>query len=80
LAEEKLDGPEIIGPPVIPPEAFKSRRADVVVLNDAAWSIIQAQRGLVPIWLFPYRGRQVSTMNITAWRRAAQRVIHGSGR
>jgi hypothetical protein len=80
MAEEKLDGPEIIGPPAIPPEAFKSRRAHAVVLNDAAWSIIQAQRGLVPIWLFPYRGRQVSTMNNTAWQRAAQRVVHGSGR
>lgn len=65
---------------VIPPEAFKSRRAHVVVLNDAAWSIIQAQRGPVPISLFPHRGRQVSTMNNTAWQRAAQRVVHGSGR
>ena len=55
---------------VIPPEAFKSRRAHVVVLNDAAWSIIQAQRGLDPIWVFPYRGRHVSTMNNTAWQRA----------
>ena len=55
---------------VIPPEAFKSRRAHVVVLNDAAWSIIQAQRGLDPIWVFPYRGRHVNTMNKTAWQRA----------
>lgn len=30
---------------VIPPEAFKSKRAHVVILNDAAWSIVQAQRG-----------------------------------
>jgi integrase len=55
---------------VIPPEAFKSRRAHVVVLNDVAWSIVQAQRGLDPIWVFPYRGRHVSTMNNTAWQRA----------
>ena len=55
---------------VIPPEAFKSRRAHVVVLNDVAWSIVQAQRGLDPIWVFPYRGRHVRTMNNTAWQRA----------
>ena len=42
---------------VIPPEAFKSKRAHVVILNDAAWSIVQAQRGLDPIWVFPHRGR-----------------------
>jgi integrase len=57
---------------VIPPEAFKSKRAHVVVLNDTAWSIVQAQRGLHPIWVFPYRGRRVSTMNNTAWQRARQ--------
>ena len=55
---------------VIPPEAFKSRRAHLVVLNDAAWSIVQAQRGRDPIWVFPYRGRHVSTVNNTAWQRA----------
>jgi integrase len=57
---------------VIPPEAFKSKRAHVVVLNDAAWSIVQAQHGLHPIWVFPYRARRVSTMNNTAWQRARQ--------
>src|SRR6266852_4981105 len=40
--------------------------------NDAAWSIVQAQRGLHPIWVFPYRGGRVSTMNNTAWQRARQ--------
>ena len=29
---------------VIPPEAFKSKRPHVVILNEVAWSIIQAQR------------------------------------
>jgi integrase len=53
---------------VIPPEAFKSRRAHVVILNDVAWSIIESQRGLHPIWVFAYRGKRVSTMNNTAWQ------------
>ncbi len=51
---------------VIPPEAFKSKRAHVVILNDAAWSIVRAQRGLDPIWVFPCRGQRMSTMNNTA--------------
>jgi integrase len=55
---------------VIPPEAFKSKRAHVVILNDAAWSIIEEQRGKHPVWVFPYRGKPVSTMNNTAWQRA----------
>jgi integrase len=40
---------------VIPPEAFKSKRAHVAILNDAAWSIIEEQRGKDPIWVFPHR-------------------------
>ena len=59
---------------VIPPEAFKSRRPHVVILNDAAWSIVQAQRGLHPIWVFPYRGGPITSMNNTAWQSARHRV------
>jgi len=59
---------------VIPPEAFKSKRAHVVILNDVAWSIIQAQRGQHPIWVFPYRDTRVATMNNTAWQRARREV------
>ncbi len=55
---------------VIPPEAFKSKRAHVVILNDIAWSIIQAQRGRDRIWVFHYRGQRVRTMNNSAWQRA----------
>lgn len=55
---------------VIPPEAFKSKRSHVIILNDVAWSIIEAQRGKDPIWVFTYRGKPVSTMNNTAWQRA----------
>ena len=59
---------------VIPPEAFKSKRAHVVILNDVAWSIVESQRGKDPIWVFPYRGKAVATMNNTAWQRARQEV------
>lgn len=41
---------------VVPAHEFKSRRPHVVILNDAAWSIIETQRGKHPVWVFPYRG------------------------
>jgi integrase len=59
---------------VIPPEAFKSKRAHVVILNDAAWSIVQTQRGKHPIWVFPYKGNAVRTMNNTAWQKARRAI------
>jgi integrase len=59
---------------VIPPEAFKSKRSQVIILNDVAWSIIQAQRGKHPIWVFPYRGGAIDTMNNTAWQSARRKV------
>ncbi len=62
--------PEVGSVFVIPPEASKSGRAYVVILNDTAWSIIETQRRLHPLWVFPYRGKQASTMN-TTWRGSA---------
>lgn len=59
---------------VIPPEEFKSRRPHVVVLNDAAWSIVQAQRGKHPRWVFPYRGGRIKHMNTGAWKRVRRQV------
>ena len=55
---------------VIPPEAFKTKRAHVVILNDVAWSIIKSQRGKHPIWVFPYRGRRIGKMNNNGWQQA----------
>ena len=55
---------------VIPPEAFKTKRPHVVILNDVAWSTIETQRGKHPIWVFPYRGRRIGTMNNNGWQQA----------
>jgi len=55
---------------MIPPEAFKTKRPHVVILNDVAWSIIESQRGKHPIWVFPYRGRRIGTMNNNGWQEA----------
>jgi integrase len=60
---------------VIPPEAFKTRRAHVVILNDVAWSIIEARRGKHPIYVFTHRSKRVGTINGTAWQRV--RREHG---
>ena len=59
---------------VVPPDAFKSRRPHVVILNDIAWSIVQSQRGKHPIWVFPYRGKPIGTMNNTAWQSVRRAV------
>jgi integrase len=59
---------------VIPPEAFKTKRPHVVILNDVAWSIINAQRGLHPIWVFPFRGRRIDRMNNNGWHQARRQA------
>ena len=59
---------------VVPPEAFKTKRPHVVVLNDVAWSIIETQRGKHPIWVFPYRSRCIGTMNNNGWQQARREV------
>lgn len=51
-------------------DAFKAKRAHVVILNDVAWSVVQAQRGRHAIWVFPYRGRRIGTMNNNGWQQA----------
>ena len=59
---------------VIPPEAFKTKRPHVVILNDVAWSVIESQRGKHPIWVFPYRGRRVGKMNNNGWQQARREI------
>jgi len=46
----------------------------LVVLNDVAKSVIEAQRGKDATWVFTYQGRAVSKMNDTAWKRARIRA------
>ncbi|MCW5657105.1 MAG: tyrosine-type recombinase/integrase [Burkholderiaceae bacterium] len=59
---------------VIPAEAVKTKRPHVVILNDAAWSIIQTLRGQHAVWVFTYRGRPVRSMNNNGWQRARRDV------
>ena len=69
---------------VIPPAEFKTNRTHVLILNDAAWSIVEACRGLHPDFVFTYRRERVknhhlapamdykpvATMNNTAFQNA----------
>jgi integrase len=51
----------------------KNREERLVVLNDVAKSVIDGQRGLHPVWVFPYEGRALHRMNDSAWRKARKR-------
>lgn len=73
---------------VIPPEAYKAKRAHVLVLNDVAWNIVQRQRGRHPDYVFVWRRERVKnldqtpamefarigTMNNTGWQTARKAV------
>lgn len=52
----------------------KNREERLVVLNDVARSVIRKQRGLDPVWVFPYEERALHRMNDTAWRSARKRA------
>jgi len=73
---------------VIPAEFYKTARKHVLVLNDTAWRIVQAQRGRDEEFVFVYRRERVKnfdrepamayhrvgTMNNTAWQNARDDV------
>lgn len=77
---------------VIPSAEFKGKRDHVLILNDVAWSIVQAQRGVHDDFVFVYRRervknldqspamayRPVQTMNNTGFQSA--RAAAGLGR
>lgn len=55
----------------IPRENVKGRkRGRVLVLNTVAQSVIETQRGKDDVYVFPYRGHRIETMNNNAWQRA----------
>lgn len=70
---------------VIPAAEFKGKRDHVLVLNDAAWKIVEACRGKHEEYVFTYRPpakkepggrrkelprRRIGTLNNTGWQRA----------
>lgn len=73
---------------VVPAAEFKGKRNHVLILNDVAWSIVEACRGQHPEFVFVYRRervknfdqapampfQRVGTMNNTGWQRAREAV------
>lgn len=59
---------------IIPSEYYKTAVNHVVILNDAAWRIIEAQRGQHPDFVFTYRGHRVDTMNNNGWQHARAKI------
>lgn len=59
----------------IPRESVKGRKRDrILVCNSVAQSVVESMRGKHPVYVFPYRGDRIETMNNTAWRRARREV------
>ena len=57
-----------------PNSGVKNRYDRLVVLNAVARSVIEGQRGLHPLWVFPHRGRPVDRMTQRPWRLARSRA------
>lgn len=47
----------------------------VVVCNAVAQRVIEAQRGKSDLWVFPYRGRNVVTMNNNGWQDGRRKAV-----
>ncbi len=54
--------------------AVKGRADRVIVLNDIAKSVVDSQRGVHPTHVFAYRGKPMTRMNNTGWRKAWERA------
>lgn len=63
---------------VVPASKFKTARPHVLILNDRAWAIVEAQRGKHPTHVFCWSSagelKPVRRINNTAWRNARKRV------
>lgn len=64
---------------VIPAAEFKGKRNHVLILNDVAWSIVEACRGQHPEFVFVYGGLghklgRIDTMNNNGWQKARASV------
>lgn len=64
---------------VIPASEFKGQRDHVLILNDAAWNIVEASRGQHPVFVFVHKARghelgRLGTINNTGWQNARSAV------
>ena len=59
---------------IIPAQHVKNRQDRLVVLNDFASQVIEARRGLHPVFVFTYQNKALTRMLNSAWRRARRQV------
>ncbi len=59
---------------LIPGQRVKNGDERLVILNRIARSVVEAQRGLHPTYVFHYRGKPVKNMLTTGWRQARTKV------
>ena len=59
---------------IIPSEHVKNREERLVVLNNVAKSVIDSVRGQHPEYVFTYRGKPISRMLRSAWKKARIRA------
>lgn len=48
----------------------KNKEDQIVVLNSVAYSEIESQRGVHPIYVFPFKSKRLERMHTTAWENA----------
>jgi integrase len=59
---------------ILPEEITKNGEERVLVLNRVARNVLEAQRGRHPEYVFSFRGRPLTRMNNTSWRKARRRA------
>ena len=62
------------GHALVHPDESKTNRAIPVPLNKQARSIVQAQKGKNPVYVFTYQDRPVTRCNNHAWQKALKRA------
>lgn len=59
---------------IIPDKHVKNRKDRVVILGDVAGAVVDGNRGVHPEYVFTYKGRKVTRMNNSSWKKARKRV------
>jgi integrase len=57
---------------IVPKELVKNEQDRLIVLNQAAMSVIEQVRGQHPVYVFTYKGQPLSRINNKAWRKARE--------
>lgn len=52
----------------------KNKEDRLVVLNSIATSVVDGQRGLDPVWVFPHRGKRITKIYNSGWKHAREKA------